>query len=218
MRLLLAEDDKMLGQALVRALTAVGYVVSWNQDGEAAELAALYQPLDAAILDLNLPKQSGLEVLRKLRARRNQLPVMILTAQDMLSSKVQGLDLGGDDYLTKPFDLDELLARLRSIIRRRQGRGDNYLRAGDIEYNTATLQVTKAGALVTLPPRELKLLALLMQSKNHPISKTQIESSIYGDEENFESNTVEVLIYSLRKKLGQDFIHTLRGIGYKVLE
>jgi len=216
MRLLLAEDDIMLGQGLTKALAAAGYVVSWMQDGEAAELAALYQPFDVVILDLNLPKQPGLEVLRTLRARKIDLPVLILTAQDALDARVQGLDLGADDYIAKPFDLDELLARLRAIIRRRQGRADNRLQAGDIEYDTASLQVTKGGVPLLLQPKELKLLALLLQNRGQPVSKQQIESSIYGDEESFESNTVEVLVYSLRKKLGQDFIKTLRGIGYMV--
>ena len=216
MKLLLAEDDTMLGKALAKALAAAGYTVSWNQDGEAAELAALYQSFDVAILDINLPKQSGLEVLRKLREKKDNLPVLILTAQDTLPSRVEGLDLGADDYITKPFDLDELLARLRAIIRRRQGRTDNRMRAGDIEYDTMSLEVTKEGAPVNLQPKELKLLALLLQHQGQPVSKAQIESSIYGDEEFFESNTVEVLVYNLRKKLGQDFIKTLRGIGYKV--
>jgi len=216
MRLLLAEDDVMLGRALSKALSEAGYVVSWHKDGEAAELAALYEAFDVAIFDVNLPRQSGLKVLGKLRRNQQTLPVLILTALDTPPQRVEGLDLGADDYLTKPFDLDELLARLRAIVRRHHGKVENKLTAADVEYDPASMQVKKAGVVVALQPKELKVLALLLQSKGKPVSKTQIETSIYDDLETFESNTVEVLIYSLRKKLGQDFIKTQRSVGYMI--
>jgi len=216
MRLLLAEDDTMLGDALSEALSQAGYKVSWFKDGESSELAAIYQPFDVAVLDINLPKRSGLDILKSLRTHKRMLPVLILTARDTPPYRVEGLDLGADDYMVKPFDLEELLARLRSVIRRSQGRTENVIVVREVTYNPQTMQVTKEGVLLSLQPKEISLIALLMRSAGSPVSKSRIEEVLYDTEEVYESNTVEVLIYGLRKKLGYDFIKTQRGIGYMI--
>ncbi len=218
MRLLLAEDDIMLGSSLSRALNAAGYQVSWHKDGESAELAAMFESFNVAVLDINLPKQSGLQILTKLRRKQKALPVLILTALDGAASRVNGLDSGADDYLAKPFDLEELLARLRAITRRSQGRAVNIMQAQNIIYDPLRRHVERDGKAITLQPKELKLLALLMSAKGMPVSKVAIEAELYDEAEEIESNAVEVMIYSLRKKLGQDFIRTLRGVGYMVPE
>lgn len=208
----------MLGSSLSRALNAAGYQVSWHKDGESAELAAMFESFNVAVLDINLPKQSGLQILTKLRRKQKALPVLILTALDGAASRVNGLDSGADDYLAKPFDLEELLARLRAITRRSQGRAVNIMQAQNIIYDPLRRHVERDGKAITLQPKELKLLALLMSAKGMPVSKVAIEAELYDEAEEIESNAVEVMIYSLRKKLGQDFIRTLRGVGYMVPE
>jgi two-component system response regulator QseB len=218
MKLLLVEDDPMVGSLLETALGQSGYAVHWCTDAECGELAVKLQPFDVVILDIGLPDRSGLDLLRLLRRTNREVPVLILSARFTPPDRVLGLDLGADDYLVKPFDLDELLARLRSIIRRKQGRTENAMRAGGVELDPVRMRVTADGKDVALQPKELKLLALLFNQRGKPVSKTMIEEYIYDDGEAFESNTVEALVYSLRRKLGRELIGTRRGLGYFIAE
>ncbi len=218
MRLLLVEDDPMVGGLLKTALGEAGYSVELCEDAGSAELALKTQAFGVAVLDIGLPGKSGLELLKSMRRAKLEVPVLILTARFAPPDRVLGLDLGADDYMVKPFDLDELLARLRSIIRRGQGRAGNAVRAGGIEYDPVRMRVTVDGSEVALQPKELKLLTLLLNQKGKPASKTQIEEQIYEEGEDFESNTVEALVYSLRRKLGRDLITTRRGVGYVIAE
>jgi DNA-binding response OmpR family regulator len=218
MKLLLVEDDPMLGELLKTALGDAGYNVQLCGDAECAELAIRLDDFHAVVLDIGLPDRSGLELLKSMRREKSAIPVLILSAKFTPPDRVLGLDLGADDYLVKPFDLDELLARLRSIIRRRQGRAANALRAGNLELDLSKMRVTVDGNEVALQPKELKLLALLLNQKGKPVSKSRIEAEIYEEGEGFESNTVEALIYSLRRKIGRDFIATRRGFGYVIPE
>ncbi len=218
MKLLLVEDDPMVGNLLKTALGEAGYNVDLCTDAECAELAMKLQSFDVVVLDIGLPDKSGLDLLKSLRRAQSEVPVLILSARFAPPDRVLGLDLGADDYMVKPFDLDELLARLRSIIRRRQGRVENALRAGGLEYDPARMRVTVDGNEVALQPKELKLLTVLLNQKGKPASKTQIEEQIYEEGEDFESNTIEALVYSLRRKLGRDLITTRRGLGYVIAE
>jgi two-component system, OmpR family, response regulator len=218
MKLLVVEDDPMLGVLLKTALGEAGYTVELCEDAECGELAWRLQDLDAVVLDIGLPDKSGLEVLKSMRGARSQVPVLILSANFMPSDRVLGLDLGADDYLVKPFDLDELLARLRSIIRRRQGRAANAVCAGKLVFDPVKMRVTLDGNEVALQPKEYKLLRLLLNQQGKPVSKNRIEEQIYEVGEEFDSNTVEALIYSLRRKLGRDLITTRRGVGYVISE
>lgn len=218
MKLLLVEDDPMVGGLLETALAQAGYTVGLCGDAECAELAVRTQTFDVVILDIGLPDKSGLEVLKYLRRTQSEAPVLILSARFSPPERVQGLDLGADDYLVKPFDLDELLARLRSIIRRKQGRTENALRSGGLELDPVKMRVTLDGKDVSLQPKELKLLMLLLNQKGKPANKSMIEEHIYDEGEDFESNTVEALVYSLRRKLGRDLITTRRGLGYVIAE
>jgi two-component system OmpR family response regulator/two-component system response regulator QseB len=170
----------------------------------------------AVVLDVNLPKRSGIEVLTEMRARKNMTPVLLLTARDLPTQKVEGLDAGADDYLIKPFDLDELLARLRSLIRRSAGRAETTLRCGDIELEPAASVVRKGNAAVTMTSKEFRTVKLLMERAGKFVTKSDIEYVLYSAEDAAESNTVEVTIYNLRKKLGAEFIQTVRGVGYRV--
>jgi len=187
-------------------------------NGETGLDMARANEYDVMILDMNLPKMSGADVLRTLREEpaTRGLPVIVLTAMDATTQKVQTLDAGADDYMTKPFDFDELLARLRSLTRRGSGQSASVLRCGDIELDPDAKVVRKAGVVEVLTAKELKVLTLLLERKNKIVGKAQIEGLLYGYNEEIESNTVEVTIYSLRKKLGKDFIQTVRGIGYLV--
>jgi len=216
MRILLVEDDVMLGGSLKKALELSGYSVEWVQDGEAAELTVETSQFSLIILDMNLPIISGFDFLKNLRKQADQTPVLILTAMDNMSSRVKGLDLGADDYITKPFDLDELLARIRALIRRSKGSAEPTIKCGDVELNLSAKTITYKDSVVLLPAKEYKLLAHLMSSPGKIFSKAQIEEIIYGIDEEFESNTVEVLVYKLRKKFGDNFIKTMRGMGYMV--
>jgi len=218
MKLLLVEDDSMVGGLLKTALSEAGYSVELCADAEGGELAMKLHSFEAVILDIGLPDKSGLDLLKSLRRAQSEVPVLILSARFTPPDRVLGLDLGADDYMVKPFDLDELLARLRSIIRRRQGRVENALRVGGLEFDPIKLRVTVDGNEVALQPKELKLLTVLLNQKGKPASKTQIEEQIYEEGEDFESNTVEALIYSLRRKLGRDLITTRRGVGYVIAE
>ena len=216
MRVLLVEDDPMIGKTLAQALTQDGYAVDRVADGEAAK-AALAVAGDAyamVLLDLGLPRKSGLELLRELRRAGNRVRVLIVTARDAVADRVEGLDAGADDYLTKPFSLDELTARMRALLRRDIGREDNVLRHGELTLDTVTRVVTHRGQAVDVSAREFALLAALLERPGAALSKSQLEERIYRWGEEVESNAVEVHIHNLRKKLGSDAIRTLRGVGY----
>ncbi len=214
MRLLLVEDDEMIAAAMQDGLRQAGYTVDWARDGREAELAVADAGYDLLLLDLGLPRKSGLEVLRGVRARGNPVPVLIVTARDAVSDRVEGLDAGADDYLIKPFDFDELGARVRALLRRRAGRAEPLLRHAGLTLNPATHEVALNGNLVALSGREFALLEMLMQRPGALLSRTQLEEKLYGWGEEIESNTIEVYIHSLRRKLGPGFIRTVRGVGY----
>ncbi len=216
MRLLLVEDDVMIGNSVRAGLRQDGLTVDWVQDGRAAELAIANDVYDVLLLDLGLPKKDGLDVLVALRRRGNKMPVLILTARDAVADRVKGLDAGADDYLVKPFDLDELAARIRALLRRQSGRADPILQAGDLTLNPATHEAQLRGKPIALSAREFALLAALLDRPGAVLSREQLEEKLYGWNEEVESNTVEVYVHSLRKKLGQDFIKNVRGVGYMV--
>lgn len=216
MRVLLAEDDQLLGEGLSTGLQKLGYTVDWVRDGVAAEQAMATERLDALILDLGLPRQDGLEVLRKLRSSNNDLPVLVLTARDTVEDRITGLDHGADDYLIKPFDLMEVAARLRSITRRRAGRATAVIEHGGLVVDPAARTVVQDGDSLTLGSSEFAVLEALLNSCGRVLSREQLEESLYGWEEGVESNTMEVYIHHLRKKLGKELIHTVRGVGYTI--
>ncbi len=214
MRILLVEDDPMIGEGVRKGLRQDGFVVDWAETGEAAELALSSHAYDLMVLDQGLPGKDGLEVLASLRRRGSDLPVLIATARDEVPARIKGLDTGADDYLVKPFDLDELAARIRAILRRRAGRAEPVMRHRGVEFNPATREVTRDGVALALTARELALLQAFMDRPGAVLSKTQIEEKLYGWGDEVESNTVEVYIHALRKKLGADFIQNVRGVGY----
>src|SRR5476649_193961 len=216
MRILLVEDDRMIAEGVRKALRSDGFAVDWVQDGEAALTAVGGEPYDLMLLDLGLPKRDGLDVLKSLRAKGNALPVLIVTARDSIADRVKGLDAGADDYLVKPFDLDELGARMRALIRRHAGRGASLIRHGALTLDPVGHQVTLEGNAVALSAREFALLEALMARSGAVLSKSQLEEKIYGWGEEIGSNTVEVYIHSLRKKQGPDIIRNVRGLGYMV--
>jgi two-component system response regulator QseB len=216
MRVLLVEDDPMIGKTLAQALTQDGYAVDRVTDGEAAKsaLAVADGAYAMVLLDLGLPRKSGLELLRELRRAGNRVRVLIVTARDAVADRVEGLDAGADDYLTKPFSLDELTARMRALLRRDIGREDNVLRHGDLTLDTVTHVVIHRGQAVDVSAREFALLAALLERPGAALSKSQLEERIYRWGEEVESNAVEVHVHNLRKKLGSETIRTLRGVGY----
>ena len=216
MRVLLVEDDALLGDGIRAGLRLADYAVDWVRDGESARLALLDHDYDACVLDLGLPKKDGLAVLRDLRARGNPLPVLVLTARDTAADKIAGLDAGADDYLTKPFDLGELQARMRALLRRAAGAATPQLTHGTIALDPAARRVTLDGQPVKLSAREYALLHDLLSHRNQVRSRAQLEESLYAWGEEAESNTVEVYIHFLRKKLGADSIETVRGFGYRI--
>lgn len=216
MRLLLVEDDRLLGEAVVAGLRQNGFTVDWARDGMAADHALIAEQFDLVALDLGLPRCSGLELLRKLRDRGNTVPVLILTARDTVEDRVQGLDSGADDYLVKPFDLAELNARIRALLRRQGGRGSPVLEHGAIRLDPAAHAVELNGAMVDLSPREFTLLRLLLESAGRVLSRERLEEALYGWNTDVDSNTVEVYIHHLRKKFGANLIRTIRGVGYMV--
>jgi two-component system response regulator QseB len=216
MRLLLVEDDPHLGDGLMVGLRQQGYAVDWVKDGVAAELALGSESFDLVVLDLGLPRRSGLEVLKKLRGQGKATPVLILTARDATADKVAGLDAGADDYVVKPVDLDELAARVRALTRRAAGRAQPILRHGELELDPAAHRVTLAGRPVELSAREFALLAALLENAGRVLTRTQLEATLYGWRDEPESNALEVHIHHLRRKLGGELIKTLRGIGYTI--
>ncbi|EAY68024.1 DNA-binding response regulator [Burkholderia dolosa AU0158] len=218
MRILLVEDDRMIAEGVRKALRSDGFAVDWVQDGEAALTALGGEAYDLLLLDLGLPKRDGIDVLRTLRARGLALPVLIVTARDAVADRVKGLDAGADDYLVKPFDLDELGARMRALIRRQAGRSESLIRHGTLTLDPASHQVTLDGAPVALSAREFALLEALLARPGAVLSKSQLEEKMYGWGEEIGSNTVEVYIHALRKKLGSDLIRNVRGLGYMVVK
>ena len=216
MRLLLVEDDTMIGDSVRQGLRQDGFAVDWVQDGEAAELALRTTEYALILLDLGLPQKSGLEVLRTLRRAGNPIPVLILTARDAVADRVRGLDDGADDYLVKPFALDELAARIRALLRRHSGRADPLITYGDLILNPATHQVTWRGQDVALSGREFAVLQALLERPGAVLSRVQLEERLYGWEEEVASNAVEVHIHHLRHKLDPALIRTIRGVGYMV--
>ncbi|MEF8752986.1 MAG: response regulator [Accumulibacter sp.] len=216
MRVLLVEDDALLGDGVRAGLKLGGYTVDWVRDGEAARLALLDHAYQACVLDLGLPKRGGLAVLKDLRERGNPLPVLILTARDSSADKIAGLDAGADDYLTKPFDLPELQARLRALLRRAGGTATPTLEHAGVVLDPASKRVTRDGEAVSLSAREYTLLLDLLRHRNHIRTRAQLEESLYSWGEETGSNTVEVYVHHLRKKLGADFIRTVRGLGYQL--
>jgi two-component system response regulator QseB len=216
MRLLLVEDDEMLGDGVRRGLRQHGHAVDWVRDGVAAEEALASEPYEVVLLDLGLPGRSGLEVLKELRRRGRRVPVLVITAQDAVPSRVAGLDAGADDYLVKPFDLDELAARVRALQRRSSGRAEPLLGVGALTLNPASHEVALDGAPVALSAREFSLLHALLEHPGRPVSRARLEERLYGWGEQVESNAVEVHVHTLRRKLGVEWIKTLRGVGYVV--
>lgn len=218
MRLLLVEDDEMLGGSLRKALEHYAYGVDWVKDGEEAIEALNSSEYAAAVVDWNLPKHSGIEVIKHARAKKKMLPMLLLTARDLPQQKVEGLDAGADDYLVKPFDLDELLARLRALVRRSAGRTETLLRSGALVLNPSASTVEKDAKPVPMTAKEFRTLKLLMERAGKFVTKGDIEYVLYSADDVAESNTVEVTIYNLRKKLGSDMIQTVRGVGYRIAQ
>ncbi|HEU4624667.1 MAG TPA: response regulator transcription factor [Steroidobacteraceae bacterium] len=216
MRVLLVEDDAMIAQGLQTALRQDGYTVDLIGDGRSADEALRTSQFDIVLLDLGLPGRGGLEVLRNLRGRGDATPVIILTARDEVRDRIAGLDAGADDYLVKPFDLDELAARMRSVLRRAAGRGDPCIEHRGIRLNPITHSVERDGVPVQLSAHEYSVLEALLQRPGAVLSRAQLEDRLYGWDAQVESNAVEVYIHGLRRKLGSDSIRTLRGVGYFV--
>ncbi len=216
MRILLVEDDPLLGDGVRAGLAQEGYAVDWAQDGKAALAALEAERYDVVLLDLGLPRLSGMELLGSLRSRGSTMPVLILTARDQVADRVAGLDAGADDYLVKPFDLDELAARIRALTRRQAGRAEPVIRHGDIVLDPAAHTVTRDGKPVDLSPREFGVLRELLENAGTVLSKARLEQSLYSWDREVESNAVEVHVHHLRRKLGFQLIRTLRGIGYTV--
>jgi len=215
-RILLVEDDTMIGKSVQTGLKQENYAVDWVRDGVAAELSLGNDTYDLLLLDLGLPRKSGLDVLKSLRAKKNAIPVLILTARDAVADRVKGLDAGADDYLVKPFDLDELSARIRALSRRQAGRAEPVIEHGPIKVNPVSHEVRLNDTLVNLSAREFALLVALLEHPGIPLSRSRLEESIYGWGEEVESNTVEVYIHSLRSKLGKRSIANVRGVGYLI--
>lgn len=216
MRILLVEDDFMIGKSTKKALELNNNVVDLVNDCENAYSAVKTTNFDLIILDLNLPDGSGLEFLSKIRNQKKATPVLILTALSDVSQKIKGLDSGADDYLTKPFDLEELLARIRSLARRSAGISNPILLIKNLKLDPAKHLLTKDEIAIDLSPKEFAILKLLMENQNNVVSKSRLENLLYSWDDSVESNTIEVYIHNLRKKLGAEVIKTVRGIGYKV--
>jgi DNA-binding response OmpR family regulator len=216
MRLLLVEDDELLGNGLQVGLNQSGYAVDWVKDGQAAELFLGAGAYDLMILDIGLPRRSGMEVLQALRGRGNDLPVLMLTARDTVEDKVAGLDSGADDYLVKPFDLDEVTARIRALLRRHSGRSDPVIRHRDLLIDPAAHTVSRNGQPVDIAPREFAVLLQLLEHRGRVLSRARLEQGLYSWKDEVDSNAVEVHIHHLRRKLGPDLIRTIRGVGYVI--
>jgi len=216
MRMLLVEDDMMIGESLRKGLRREGHAVDWIRDGAAAEVALATEQYELVLLDLGLPRRDGFQVLEGLRGRRSRVPVLILTARDAVSERVKGLDLGADDYLVKPFSLEELAARIRAVMRRHAGRAESVVSHGAFTLDPSTRKVTYRGRPVAVSAREFSLLQALLDRPGVPLSRPQLEERLYGWGEEIASNAVEVHVHNLRKKLGEGAIRTVHGVGYAV--
>jgi two-component system response regulator QseB len=218
MRLLLVEDDPMIGESLVKGLRDEGFAVDWVRDG-AAGLAALgdaQTDFSIVVLDWNLPRQSGLSVLQAIRSADNPVPVLMITARDGVADRIKGLDGGADDYLAKPFELAELKARIRTLLRRRDGRARSAIVHGQLELDPITHTVLRRDEAIAMTPREFALLRVLMQRPGAILSRAQLEEHLYGWDESVQSNAIEFLIHGLRKKLGSSVIENVRGVGWRM--
>lgn len=218
MRVLVIEDDALLGDAIQAGLKQSGYAVDWMKDGVTADQALGTEPYAAAVLDLGLPRMSGLEVLKRLRSRNLPIPVLILTAMDAVEDRIKGLDAGADDYMVKPFDMGELTARLRALIRRASGKPASALHIAGVELEPAAHRVLHKGMVIDLPAKEFAVLHALMLNAGRVLSRGQIEEQLYAWGEEVESNAVEVYIHHLRRKLFPELIETVRGVGYLIPE
>ena len=216
MRVLVVEDDKIIGDGITQALEMEGYAADWVEDVESTETALMTNQYELLVLDIGLPDGSGFDILQQLRNRKNDMPVLILTAYDDTAYRVKGLDAGADDYLVKPFKLEELLARLRALRRRAGGRASPVLSVGDITLDPAANKVRRGDEVINIGPKEFAILHALMEKQGKVVTKNQLEESLYGWDMEIESNTIEVHIHGLRKKLGKEFIETLRHVGYRV--
>ena len=216
MRILLVEDDAMIGKAVLDVLRGEHYAADWVRDGAAADAALAAERYDLVLLDLGLPKSDGLAVLRALRDRRDAVPVLVATARDAVGDRVAGLDAGADDYIVKPYDTDELLARVRALLRRSAARGEPLISHRGVALNPATREASLGGEPVSLTPREWALLEPMLQRPGVVFSKAQLEQKLYSWKDDISSNAVEVYVHGLRKKLGADLIRTVRGLGYVV--
>lgn len=216
MRLLVVEDDALLGQGIEAGLKQAGFTVDRAMDGCAAGLALDAVDYELLVLDLGLPRMSGLDLLKALRSKGRDIPVLILTARDTVQDRVGGLNAGADDYLVKPFDLAELVARIRALLRRAHGRSAALIRHGNLQLDPASLQVMQDGQAIQLSARECAILVDLLEHKGVALSRARLEESLYGWNEEVESNAIEVHIHNLRKKLGDQLIKTIRGVGYLI--
>lgn len=216
MRLLLVEDDAMIGEAVLQVLRAEHYAVDWVRDGAMADAALKSEHYDLVLLDLGLPQRDGLDVLRALRQRRATVPVLVATARDGVADRIAGLDAGADDYVLKPYDIDELLARIRALLRRSAGRGEPVFEHKGVSLNPATREAMLHGQPVSLSAREWAVLEALIARPGAVLSRAQLEEKLFSWKDDISSNAVEVYVHGVRKKLGNDFIQTVRGLGYVV--
>jgi two-component system response regulator QseB len=216
MRILLVEDDVMIGKGICAVLKMAHFTVDWVQDGIEAEHALELETYSLLLLDLGLPRKNGLEILKSLRGRGNTIPVLILTARDAVGERIQGLNSGADDYLVKPFDLDELIARMRALLRRNFGQESNVLTYGEITIDTIKHDVRLSGVLINLSAKEFIIFYALMENPGAVLSRDKLEEKLYGWDDEISSNTIQVYIHNLRKKIGGDIIQNVRGVGYRI--
>jgi two-component system OmpR family response regulator len=216
MRLLLVEDDTMIGEVVLDLLRAEHYAVDWVKDGDMADTALQTQTYDLVLLDLGLPRKDGLDVLRAMRLRKDRTPVLVATARDAVAQRIAGLDAGADDYVLKPYDMDEMLARIRALLRRAAGRAEPVFEHGKVSIQPSTREVTVDGKPASLSAREWAVLEALIARPGAVLSRAQLEEKLYSWRDEVSSNAVEVYIHGLRKKLGSDLIQNVRGLGYMV--
>ena len=216
MRILLTEDNFIVGKSIKQILENKKYLVDWVQDGESCETALRTTKFDIIILDINLPDISGIEIIKKIRGKKNYTPILVLSARNSIENKIEGLDLGADDYLTKPFDYEELLARIKSLHRRNKGIAENILTFKNIELDINKHIVRFQKKIIEISPKEFTILKILLENIDRPISKSQLEEAIYTWDNSIESNAIEVFIHNLRKKIPIELIKTVRGVGYTI--